>query len=276
MNEMQLLERMWDDVEADPVALRRTRRRLLRHALARKPRPRVRLRRALVGGSVAAAVAIGVMVTNGTPGTVGSQAAAAAVLDRAAYVSGLQVVGPSQWTHIRTETTRDGQSGTSVQEAWVPGDSTGDVRLLDSDGLVRVQTMHVPDIATDPNATDDDVYTWLRRDNGDLKGAAAAFERATETLAAFDTPAEFRTRLFAAIEKIDGVRVVHESAEFAGHDAVVLGRSDGGYETQLVFDKDSGAFIGYQGVSSGAGQPGGYQTAVTTDVVNSLPPRAVS
>jgi hypothetical protein len=276
MNEMQLLEHMWDDVETDPVALRRARRRLLRHALVRKPRRRVRLRRVLVGGSVAAVVATGLMVTNGAPGPVGSQAAAAEVLDRAASVSSLQVAGPSQWTHIRTDTSRDGQSRPSVQEAWVPGDSTGDERFLDSDGVLHVRAVDVPDIATDPSASDDDVYAWLSRDNGDLRGPGAAFERAAETLAAFGTPAEFRTRLFTAIEKIDGVRIVDESAAFAGHDAVVLGRSDGGYETQLVFDKDSGAFIGYQGVGSGAGQPGDYQSALTTDVVNSLPPRARS
>lgn len=270
MNEMQMLERMWDDAAADPTSLLRARRRLLRHTIARKPGSKMKVRRILVGASIAATVAMGLIVTTGP---VGTTAAAAAVLDRAADASAREVAGPNQWTHIRMETIRQEPLPT-VSEAWIPGSSEGESRHLDPDGRLHVGNGDLPTIATDPDASDDEVYAWLSRSLGDLRGDAAAFERAGETVASVMTPQEFKVRLFAAVKKIDGVRVVDESAAFAGHDAVVLGRTDGGYETQFVFDKDSGEFIGFQGVGSGPGQPANYQTVVTTGVVDSLPERA--
>lgn len=273
MNEMQMLERMWADSEADPSSLRRARRRLLRHALAPKSGQKLRVRRFAVGAGIAATVALGLLLTDGIRGPVGTTAAAAAVLDRAADASRGDLAGPNQWTHIRHETTRPEEGSPTVSEAWIPGSPAGEFRRLDPDGRLHTEVSEVPAIAGDPGAGVDELHAWLSRDLGDLSGAAAAFERAGETLAATTTPPAFRARLFAAIKKIEGVRIADESTEFAGQDAVVLGRDDQGYETQLAFAKDSGEFIGFQGVGHGTGMAS-YQTAVTTQIVDSLPQRA--
>lgn len=70
------------------------------------------------------------------------------------------------------------------------------------------------------------------------------------------------------------MRVVSESTEFVGRDAVLLGRTEGGfYETQLAFDDATGQFIGYQGVAED-GERLDYRTLITTEVIDALPSRA--
>src|SRR5690606_34206767 len=224
--------------------------------------------------AVIATVALGLAMTLPGGGG-GAEAAAVRVLDRAAQSADDTVVGPRQWLHVSSETTRwgDGVPERTVQETWVPGDAERKERFRDSDGLVYVRPVELPEVATQVDADVDTVHAWLMSDSGDLRGADAALERASETLADHGTPMAFKARLFDAIKSIDGTRVVSESTEFDGREAVLLGRPDGGYETRFAFDRATGEFIGYQGVLENDDQLD-YRTSLTTHVVDSLPARA--
>lgn len=275
MNEMQLLEHWRADVQPDAPALLRARRRMLRRALGERPRRAVRVRRVLAGAALAAAVAAAVVVSPVTDDRSGASAAAAEVLARAARSAGAVELDEGEWLHVRSDTAlwMDGTARHSARESWVSGEGSLPGRFLDQERHLTVQVRPLPDIATDPSAGTEEILAWLMRDNGDLRGADAAFERAAETLAAHEIPEEFKARLFAAIRLVDGVRVVEESTQFAGYDAVLIGRSEGAdYETQLAFDRETGAFIGYQGVLEGQLN---YRTVMTTDVVDDLPRRAL-
>lgn len=175
---------------------------------------------------------------------------------------------------MRLETTRaPGNVRTSyVQERWVPGGPTGAVIILDGEDR-WTSAVERPPIYRDPDMSVDDLYGWLRRDNGDLRGDDAAFERAGEVLSDSGVPAAFKSRLLDAIVLIDGVRVVADGALFHGHDAVVVGREEGGFETRFVFDDESGVLLGFEGVGDDPSMD--YSTLVTSRVVDTLPRRAV-
>lgn len=271
MNEMQLLERLGSEVQPDPAALRRARRHLLRHAIAPQGRRR-RTRRALVGAASAVVTAVGLVVGTTLPGGDGAEAAAVAVLERAASVADDTPVSATQWLHVTSTGTRwyDGRASRSVQESWIPGDPERAVRIR-IEGLVDLRPLDLPAIASDPDADTEDVYAWLMRDSGDLRGADAAFERAGETLADDTMPGSFKARLFDAITRIDGTRVVEERVDFAGHSAVLIGRAEGSWETQLAFDAATGEFVGFQGLIDGSLS---YRSSITSRVVETLPRRA--
>lgn len=274
MNEMQLLERLGSEVEPDPAVLRRARRHLLRRALVPQARRRRGARRVLIGAAAAAVTAAALVVGTTLPDGGGAEAAAVEVLERASSAADATVVGPGQWLHVTSETTRWYDDGPehSVQETWVPGDPRRDTRWR-NEGVVVLRPLDLPAIAEDPDVDTDDVYAWLMRDSGDLRGADAAFERAGETLADDAVPAAFKARLFDAIARIDGSRVVDEQADFAERDAVLIGRVEGDWETQLAFDATSGEFIGFQGLVDGSPS---YRTLMTSEVVDALPARARS
>jgi len=272
MNELELLERVRADVELDPAALLRARRRLLRHAVAPAVLRRRTARR--VVSVVTAAAAVAALAVLVLPGPQGAEPAAAAVLSRAARVAAAeQVPGPGEWLHVRLQTTRaPGNVRTSyLQERWVPGGPTGDEIFLDADER-WTSAVERPAIYSDTDISVDDLYAWLRRDNGDLRGDDAAFERAAEVLSDSGVPAPFKARLLEAIVRIDGVHVVARGARFHGHDAVVVGREEGDYETRFVFDDETGILLGFEGVGSPASM--NYSTLVTSRVVDRLPRRA--
>jgi len=272
MDELDLLERVRADVEIDPSALLRARRRVLRHAVAPAVGRRRTARRIVSVVAVAASVAaLAVLVL---PGPQGAEPAAAAVLSRAARVAAAEeVAGPGEWLYVRHETTRaPGNVETSyVQEHWVPGDPGAAEIVLDADDR-WISPVQRPAIYGDTDISADDLYAWLRRDNGDLRGDDAAFERAAEVLSDSAVPAGFKSRLLAAIVLIDGVHVVASEARFHGHDAVVVGREEGDFETRFAFDSETGILLGFEGV----GEPSSmdYSTLVTSRVVDRLPRRA--
>lgn len=272
MDEMDLLTRMRAEVQPDPAALLRARRRLLRHALA----PALRRRRRRVVLAVGGVAAAGVLAAGAlfvAPGPQGPEPAAAAVLERAAAVAhGEPTPRPGQYVYVReTHTEHEGgRATTSVQEFWVPGDLRGDEVFLDSDGSRYVDPVDAPAIWTDPSAGHDELLAWLERPNGDLRGDAAAWERMGETLADAAAPEPFKAALLDAATGIDGVRVVDRSVDFHGHDAVVIGRDGEALRTEFVFDRVSGAYLGMIGNGVGI-----WTTTLTaTRVVDSLPVRA--
>jgi hypothetical protein len=270
MNEMDLLEHVRADLEIDPAALLRARRRLLRRAVSPAVRRRRTARRVVAVVAVAAAAAtLAVLVL---PGPQGAEPAAAAVLGRAARVAAAEpVAGPGQWLHVRLDTTRPGaEQQRTVQERWVPGGPSG-VEIIRGGGDVWTEPVHRPAIYTDETASVADLYAWLKRDNGDLRGDDAAFERASEVLSDSVAPAAFKARLLEAIVLIRGVRVVADGARFHGHDAVVVGREEGGFESRFAFDTRTGALLGFEG----GGDPSmDYSTLITSNVVDALPQRA--
>jgi hypothetical protein len=274
MDEMDLLERVRADVEIDPAALRRARRRMLRQAVA----PAVRRRRAArrVVSVVAVAAAVAALAVLVLPGPQGAEPAAAAVLSRAARVAAAEdVAAPGQWLHVRVATTRPGDDievRHYVQERWVPGGSSG--LMIFRDGEDRwTEPVDRPAIYTDADASVEDLYSWLSRDNGDLRGDEAAFERAGEVMFDSSAPAAFKSHLLEAMALIEGVHVVTEQARFHGHDAVVIGRTDEFSETRFVFDSGTGALLGVESVSETDSLS--YSTLFTTNVVDRLPRRAV-
>lgn len=275
MDEMELLERVRADVEIAPSALLRARRRMLRQAVA----PAVRRRRAArrLVSVVAVAVVVAALAVLVLPGPQGAEPAAAAVLSRAARVAAAEdVAAPGQWLHVRVETTRPGE-GIEVrhylQERWVPGGSSGLMIFLDA-GDRWTRPLDRPAIYTDADASVEDLYAWLSRDNGDLRGDEAAFERAGEVMFDSSVPAAFKSRLLEAIAMIEGVHVVTEQARFHGHDAVVIGRSDEFSETRFVFDSRTGALLGVEGISGTATLS--YRTLFSSKVVDRLPRRAAA
>ncbi|QMW66486.1 hypothetical protein H4N58_00360 [Mumia sp. ZJ1417] len=277
MNEMQLLEQMRSDVEADALSLRRARRRLLRHTLAVATPRRRRGRRVLIGAAVTFALAT-LLLSSALVGDRDTEVTAVAVLERAVSAEAT-APQPSEdeWVHVTSETTRWSADAEKVtlQEHWVPGAGQGHVVFRNPAGDVTRRRLERPAIMDDPDASTGELLTWLGRDNGDLRGAEAAFERAIETLAAAETPSAFRARLFEALTQVDGVRIVSDRTDFHGYRAVIVARAEGDYETQLAFDRATGAFLGFQSVShdDGVDRPS-YSTLLTTEVVQDLPPRA--
>lgn len=272
MNEMDLLERVRADVVIDPTALLRARRRLLRQAVAPAVRRRRTARR--IVGAVAVAATVAGLAVLVLPGPQGAEPAAAAVLSRAARVAAAEdVAGPGQWLHVRLETTRPGAEEAEhyVQERWVPGGSSGLQVFRDREDL-WTRPVDRPVIYTDEDASVDDLHAWLSRDNGDLRGDDAAFERAAEVMFDSTAPAAFKSRLLEAVALIAGVQVVADRARFHGHDAVVVGRTEGDFETRFVFDSRTGVLLGVEGVGGTAEM--GYATLVTSNVVDALPERA--
>ena len=254
MDELDLLERVRADVEIDPAALLRARRRVLRQAVApalrRRGTGRRRTARRVVS-VVAVAAAMAALAVLVLPGPQGAEPAAAAVLSRAARVAAAeQVAGPGEWLHVRLETTRDGT--TRLQERWVPGDPSKSVHFLDS-GQRWSSPVDRPAIYTDEDASVDDLYAWLSRDSGDLRGDDAAFERAGEVMFDSTAPAAFKSRLLEAVALIDGVHVVAD-------------------QTRFVFDAGTGVLLGVEGISDTATLS--YTTLFTSNVVDTLPRRA--
>lgn len=277
MDELTLLERMRADVEADPQALLRARRRLLRRAVGPVVRRRLALRLATVACAVAvvavALVAAGIML----PGAGGADPAAAAVLDKAARdLAAEPAPARGEYLHVREVTTRweDGRPVTYHQESWVPGDA-GEPRVFrDSDGYLYRSVADPPEIFDDPRVGVSEVLAWLRRDNGDLRGDEAAYERVGEVLAADATPMRFKARLLEAVKHIDDVRVVDESADFHGVDAVIVGRVEP-LQAQFAFERRTGHYLGMQAPPApGADEPFSYSTRTFTTVVDRLPERA--
>ena len=278
MDELQVLERVGADVDYDPAALIRVRRRVLRQALLRSGAVR-RLRRVRVLGAVAVASALIVglpLVFSGGP-TV--PRAAAAVLDRAAAAAAAQQTpGPGEYVHIRSVTTRwydDGdEAEVTTQEKWIPGDRATPTYFRDFEGFVYRRTDPLPAIYQDRTSTSDELLSWLRRPNGDLRGDDAAYERIGEILASNLAPLDFQARLFDALQHIDGVDIVAEDERFGPGTATIIGRSEP-RETQFAFDQANGLFLGYQGAGDTADALS-YRTVQTSSVVERLPPRATT
>lgn len=273
MDEMALLERFRSDVEVDTTSLIRSRRRVMRHALARYGVTRRRRRLVLGAAAVVAAVAVTINLTGGlavTPATAAVLARAAAATDGGAQP------GPGEYLHLHETTTRwyaDGPE-TTIQEWWIPGDEDEPRVFRDFEGSVYLDRSPLPDIYTQPGLSDEEVLEWLRRPNGDLRGDDAAYERVGEVLVSGKAPSDFEAALFNALSSIDGVTIVDEHADFGGREVVIIGREQP-METQFAFDKQSGRLVGYQGVSNpDVGGSLSYRTITTSFVVDRLPARA--
>lgn len=274
MNEMDLLERVRADVEIDPTALLRARRRLLRRAVAPAVRRRRTARRMVTAAAVAAALAALAVVA--LPGPQGAEPAAAAVLSRAARLAAVEdAPAPGQWLYVRLETTRGGgtAASTSLQERWVPGDDSRAQVFLDG-GDRWTRPVDRPAIYTDAGASAADLYAWLTRDNGDLRGDDAAFERAAEVMFDSTAPPAFKARLLEAIALISDVRVVDEGRTLHGRPVVAVGREDMGGETRFLFDSRTGKLLGVEGVAPVPSAH--YTTLFASRVVDRLPDRAAS
>ena len=156
----------------------------------------------------------------------------------------------------------------------MPGGSSGLMIFLDA-GDRWTRPLDRPAIYTDADASVEDLYAWLSRDNGDLRGDEAAFERAGEVMFDSSVPAAFKSRLLEAIAMIEGVHVVTEQARFHGHDAVVIGRSDEFSETRFVFDSRTGSAARRRGHQR-APATLSYRTLFSSKVVDRLPRRAAA
>lgn len=278
MDELSVLERVGADVDYDPAALIRVRRRVLRQALLRSGVLRRRRRTRLISAvAVACALIVGVpLVFSGGPAV---PQAAAAVLDRAAEAAAAQQTpGAGEYLHIRRVTTRwyDDESEVTTQEKWIPGDRTTPSYFRDFEGFVYRQTVVVPAIYLDQTSTRDDLLAWLRRPNGDLRGDEAAYERIGEILASNMAPLDFQARLFDVLQHIVGVDIVAEDEPFGSEVATIIGRSEP-RETQFAFDQTTGLFLGFQGTGDPeAANPLSYRTIQTSSVVERLPPRVTN
>lgn len=69
---------------------------------------------------------------------------------------------------------------TSLDEPLTASPTGAEIILDGEDRWISV--VERPAIYRDPDMSVDDLYAWLRRDNGDLRGDDAAFERAGEAL----------------------------------------------------------------------------------------------
>jgi hypothetical protein len=207
----------------------------------------------------------------------GADPAAAAILDKAAGSLATKAEPTrGQYLHVRDVTTRwqDGRPVTYLQESWVPGDPAKPRVFRDADGHLYRSVEELPAIYHDPTADVSAVLAWLRRDNGDLRGDEAAYERAGEVLADAATPRDFQARLLEAVRQIDDVRVVDESADFHGVDAVIVGRVEP-LQAQFAFDRRTGEYLGIQAPPApGAEEPLSYSTRTYAEVVDRLPARA--
>ncbi len=272
MDEMALLERFRSDVEIDTSALVRSRRRVMRHALAKAGVTRRRRRLLLATAATVAAFAITMSVTGGPNAT----PAAAAVLTRAAAtVEESAAPRPGEYLHVRETTTRWSEHGqeTTIQERWIPGNDDPPI-FRDFEGFVYLNRSPLPEIYHRSPLTNEELLEWLRRPNGDLRGEDAAYERVGEVLASDLAPSSFQGALFTALRSISGVSVVDDHAVFGGQDAVIIGRA-APMEAQFAFDGRTGRFLGMQGAGNpDVGRVLSYRTVTETAIVDRLPPRA--
>ncbi len=275
MDEMALLERFRSDVEVDTAALVRSRRRVLRQALAKSVVVRRRRRLVLAAAAALTAIAVTMTVTGGPK----VAPAAAAVLTRAADAANdTAEPGPGEYLHVREVTTRWYGSGaeTTTQERWIPGDSNSPRVFRDFEGFVYLNRSPLPDIYRRPGLSTEALLEWLRRPNGDLRDDDAAYERVGEVLASDTAPLGFQAALFTALQSIEGVQIVDEQATFDGRDAVIIGRGEP-LETQFAFDEQTGRLIGMQGVGDpDTGSRLSYRTVTKLSLTDRLPPRATA
>lgn len=274
MDELDVLQRVRAEVEPDPAALLRVRRRVLRHALVRSGAAQHR-RRLLVG-----ALAGAVVIVLGLPALLSGgprvPAAAALVLDQAVHVAqAQQAPGPGEYLHVRDVTSRwyDGREERTVQEWWISSGPESVTYFRDFEGFVyQRQSEDVPSVLR-RDTTREELLSWLRRPNGDLRGDDAAYERIGEILTG-PTSHAVQARLFDALRHLDGVEIVATEERFGTRRATIIGR-EGPLETQFAFDARTGRFLGIQGAAvPGSGHDLSYRTITTTKVVDRLPPRA--
>lgn len=276
MDDLDVLARVGADVDYDPAALIRVRRRVLRRALLRSGAARGR-RRVRVIAAIAVACALVISLPLFFSGGPAASPAAAAVLDRAAEVAAAKrAPDAGEYLHVRSVTTRwyDGEAETTTQERWIPGDRTTPTYFRDFEGFLYQRTDEPPAIYLDQTSTRDDLLAWLRRPNGDLRDDEAAYERIGEILVSNAAPLDFQARLFDVLQYIDGVDVVAEDEPFGPGTATIIGRSQP-LEVQFAFDQTSGLLLGIQG----AGNPETthaltYRTVFRSTVVERLPRRA--
>ncbi|MFD1825371.1 CU044_5270 family protein [Mumia zhuanghuii] len=126
----------------------------------------------------------------------------------------------------------------------------------------------------DPDA----LLARLRKEfGGDGAGLAYDFrEIYSEALRSGLAPAAFRARLFEALAEEPGVRVSEDVRTLDGRMGVGIGYGDGAGSWRMVFDKQTGRYIGEwarEGDLEGLapGEPS-FVTSVQTDVVDSAPP----
>ncbi|GAA3527525.1 hypothetical protein GCM10022234_25940 [Aeromicrobium panaciterrae] len=305
MNDITLLKTLNADVpEADDVALRRARRRLIEKAVGPAVARRRRYRRMAVrlgGVAAAAAVIVGIGAARFDSNPVGSPAAATEVLQRAtavasaaekhAYVHTTHVVtldGTVLWT-AETWIPRDekapwvqsstvpGEDGpvTWVFDAPQPGDDLASVDPMsqDGDGVTRPSEATIrliSPINDDIPRGEAELSAWLTRpmtlghDRKPASTGEAAIRRAGRILAATLTPPELRTRVFKALSTIKGV-TVDEDADFAGRPAVSL--TSGHDDRSQLFFAEDGTFLGSItiGADDDPGSTAEQQSALTYD-----------
>ena len=255
----------------DSLVTLRARRALLRQALAKRTRRRYAVRAA--AGVAATAAVLGVVgIVNPNGGSTGATAAAATILDRSATAIDATAEGPYEYRRSITSSWEFGPSATDPSkeetapfvdngvETWIPADTNKPViqRTTAADGTVTFAVVDQDD--TDAaglyrqNPTEPaDMLKALRElvrkstlgllpsdvdpnDNSDVWGTAFSL------VADPRTSDDIRANVLRALALMDGVQVVDKNAEIAGKTGVALGL--GGDSLQLLFDRESGAFLG--------------------------------
>ncbi|MGN0064343.1 MAG: hypothetical protein ACI379_08870 [Nocardioides sp.] len=180
----------------------------------------------------------------------------------------------------RTTRWYGGEPGDDTTESWVPGSVGRQKRMLDSDGILYRGRVEVPEIALRADLDVETVLAWLRTDSGDLRGDAAAVERAGSVLLTeYGVSPQFKALVFEALARIDGIEQVGADSLRDAPGApeggmTVLATGDGPMTQRFVLDASTGRFLGMQGTGWGPDGDGAWVTWVSTEVVDTLPPRA--
>jgi hypothetical protein len=253
--------------DPDPVVLLRARRSLMRTALSRGRARRYRVR--ALTSVVAAAAALIVVGVAPWDGEGGASAEATSVLTRSAStIEDVPAPGPGQFAYTRSvqdEWYRDPATGSPathrqekrIHEAWVPADPSArlTVRITEAGTYASfspVQTFSAsrkrPRFYSSVPRDAQQMLDALRQQGatGDLRGDDAVMERATGIL--FDDLASpaLRGAVVRAMTLIDGVQIVDADADLGDRRGVAIARPDD--RTQVVFDPDTGEYLGARGV----------------------------
>lgn len=255
----------------DSLVTLRARRALLRQALTKRIRRRYAVR-TLVGVAATAAVLgiVGIVNPNGREG--GATAAAAAILKHSAATMDASTEGPYEYRRSISNSWEFGPSATDPAkeetapfvddgvETWIPADTNKPViqRTTAADGTVTFAVVDqdftdAADLYRQNPAEPADMLKALRelvrkstvgllpsdvdpQNNSDVWGAA--FSLLWDPCTSDDV----RANVLRALALMDGVQIVDKNAEIAGKTGAALGF--GGDSLQLIFDRESDAFLG--------------------------------
>ena len=275
IDELALLREMRPETTPpDSLVTLRARRALLRHALAKRTRRRYAVR-TLVGVAATAAVLGVVGIVNPNGGSTGATAAAAAILDRSATAIDATTDGPYEYRRSIASSWEFGPSSADPAkeetapfvddqvETWIPADSDKPI-IQRTTAADRTVTFAVVD-QDDTDAAD--LYRQNPTEPADmLKALRELVRKSTQGLLPSDvdpnnnsdvwgtafslvadprTSDDIRANVLRALALMDGVQVVDKNSEIAGKTGVALGL--GGDSLQLLFDRDSDAFLGIRG-----------------------------